>query len=443
MSETILALSTAYQNAALAVVRLSGANALALTYQLIETEVQLIPKVQTLVSLVSPDNKFIDQVTVVYSQAPKSFTGEDMIEITCHGSVLIVEEIINAYQAIGVRLAKAGEFSQRAYQAGKLDLIQAEAISEMITSNNSLLLDQARNQILGGLSKEISSTIQELTDLTAKVNVGLDFSEEDVVDLNNTQIKSNLTRLIDQLDQDLISSKNLELLRNPPRILIIGLPNAGKSSLFNQLLGANRAIVSTQSGTTRDYLEAQTTFDGMIVDLIDTAGILDFDQDSSDQIELEGIKLAKQLIPTADLILYLKAYQVTPSTNIKELLVPYQSSTLEIISKLDHIDQPIQKSQLSISINRPESIDQLKKQIVGRLALNLQKPNLITHRQVEIISKLKIKLLEILDLVQAELDQELIVIELEQAISICQELTGKSVSDQVLTATFRQFCIGK
>ncbi|MCA9349546.1 tRNA uridine-5-carboxymethylaminomethyl(34) synthesis GTPase MnmE [Candidatus Saccharibacteria bacterium] len=444
MSEPIIALSTAYQNAALAVIRLSGSNVLDLTIKLIQSETRLNPKVQTLANLINLDGKLIDQVTIVYSKAPRSFTGEDMVEITCHGSMLIVEQIIEAYQGLGVRLAKAGEFSQKAYLAGKLDLIQAEAISEMIVSNNSLLLDQARDQMLGGFSHEISSVIQELADLTARVNVGLDFSEEDLVDLTNTQIRSSLQSLIDQLEFDLISSQNLELLKNTPRVLIIGSPNAGKSSLFNQLLGINRAIVSDQSGTTRDYLESQTTLNGMMVNLIDTAGILEFDQDSTDQIELEGIRLAEQLIPTADLILHLRDHRLQPSASIQNLLKPYQSSTIEVISKLDQVDQSVNsKSHISISIKRPESIKQLKNQITARLYPHLQKPSLITHRQVEIISKLKTKLIDVLDLVQADLDQELIVLELEQAIAICQELTGKSVSDQVLTATFRQFCIGK
>src|SRR6478609_8486974 len=301
--DTIVALATPPGIGAIGVIRVSGKNTFSVVNEMFPSKDLNKQASHTIhVGFLQANNQVLDEVVLSLFKGPKSYTGEDVIEISCHGSPFIQENIIKAITAQGVRVAKPGEFTQRAFLNGKLDLTQAEAVADLIASNTEASRKTALHSMRGGFSSDLHQLREQLIRFSAMIELELDFSQEDVEFADRTQ----LTSLIDQLalsTHQLISSFQLgNVIKNGVQVAIIGKPNAGKSTLLNTLLNENRAIVSEIAGTTRDTIEEVLNIKGVLFRLIDTAGIREY---SADVIELVGIEKSIEKMRAADVVLYI------------------------------------------------------------------------------------------------------------------------------------------
>ena len=301
-NDTIVALSTAPGIGAIAVIRVSGAQTFEIMDQIFSKNIAEKPSHTAHFGTVKDDNnRIIDEVVAVIFKNPNSFTGEDVVEISCHGSVYIQQEIIQLIISKGARMAEPGEFSMRAYLNGKLDLSQAEAIADVITSNSEAAHKMAMNQMRGGFSAEISKLREQLIHFASLIELELDFSEEDVEFADRTQLHQLLAK-IDHYLVDLIDSFKIgNAIKNGMPVAILGAPNAGKSTLLNALLNEEKAIVSSIAGTTRDVIEDEMIIKGVSFRFIDTAGL----RATDDEIESKGIERSYVQANKADVILYL------------------------------------------------------------------------------------------------------------------------------------------
>src|SRR5579875_3016792 len=301
--DTIVALATPQGVGAIGVIRLSGKKAIDVVNELFPSKDLYRQSSHTLhVGNLKKDKEVLDEVVVSLYKAPRSYTGEDVVEISCHGSPFVQQQIIAACIEYGARLAKAGEFTQRAFLNGKLDLTQAEAVADLIASNSNASQRTALHNMRGGFSKALKELREELLKFSALIELELDFSQEDVEFADRTQFQNLITTLLTQTGQLLKSFQIGNVIKNGINIAIVGKPNTGKSTLLNALLNEERAIVSDIPGTTRDTIEEVITINGILFRLIDTAGIR---QHTSDAIETIGIEKSRQKIQQADLVLYL------------------------------------------------------------------------------------------------------------------------------------------
>ena len=301
--DTIIAVATPHGIGAIGVIRLSGKDAISITNQLFPSKNLMAQPSHTLhVGLIKEDNDAIDEVVVSLFKNPKSYTGEDVVEISCHGSPYVQQQVVQACMRKGARLAKAGEFTQRAFLNGKLDLTQAEAVADLIASNTAASQQTALHNIRGGFSSVLKKLREELIQFSALIELELDFSQEDVEFADRKKFYALIANA-SLTTTSLLQSFHLgNVIKNGVSVAIVGKPNAGKSTLLNTLLNENRAIVSEIAGTTRDTIEEVINIDGILFRLIDTAGIRD---DSNDIIELIGIEKSREKIERSDEVIYI------------------------------------------------------------------------------------------------------------------------------------------
>ena len=454
---TIIALSTAAGAAAIGVIRLSGPEAISTTEQLFRARSKKVLKNQKSHTVHLGDivdgEQLIDEVLVSVFKNPHSYTGEDVIEISCHGSRYIQEKIIQLFIHHGVRPAKAGEFTLRAFINGKMDLAQAEAVADVIASENEASHQVAMQQMRGGISAEIKQLRQELLDFASLIELELDFAEEDVEFADKTAFEALLIK-INTLLKKLIDSFALgNVIKKGVPIAIIGPPNAGKSTLLNALLEEDKAIISSIAGTTRDSIEDEITIDGIGFRFIDTAGI----RETQDEIEQIGIKKAFEKAEQAAIILYLIDSQ---SFNEEEKIHREKLNGLQtqfpnkplwiLLNKTDLTKESLPTTLesypcLQLSAKSKTGIEALKQVLVQFMEKNnYQDESIITNSRH--YAALSSALMEI-DKVQAGLKDglsgDLLAIDLRQALFHLGEITGEVTNDELLGNIFANFCIGK
>ena len=454
---TIIALSTAAGAAAIGVIRLSGPEAISTTEQLFRARSKKVLKNQKSHTVHLGDivdgEQLIDEVLVSVFKNPHSYTGEDVIEISCHGSRYIQEKIIQLFIHHGIRPAKAGEFTLRAFINGKMDLAQAEAVADVIASENEASHQVAMQQMRGGISAEIKQLRQELLDFASLIELELDFAEEDVEFADKTAFEALLIK-INTLLKKLIDSFALgNVIKKGVPIAIIGPPNAGKSTLLNALLEEDKAIISSIAGTTRDSIEDEITIDGIGFRFIDTAGI----RETQDEIEQIGIKKAFEKAEQAAIILYLIDSQ---SFNEEEKIHREKLNGLQtqfpnkplwiLLNKTDLTKESLPTTLesypcLQLSAKSKTGIEALKQVLVQFMEKNnYQDESIITNSRH--YAALSSALMEI-DKVQAGLKDglsgDLLAIDLRQALFHLGEITGEVTNDELLGNIFANFCIGK
>jgi tRNA modification GTPase len=389
----------------------------------------------------------IDAVLFLLMRAPKTFTGQDTVEITCHNNPFILETIIARAIEAGARLAHAGEFSKRAVINKKIDLIQAEAIKDLIHANSQEGIKRSLAQLEGTLSHDIHNLEQKLVKALALSEASFEFIDEESMEFGS-QIKNIITGVTDQIAQLRKSFAQQKQIREGVRIALIGSVNAGKSSLFNTLIGSDRAIVTNQAGTTRDVIEAGLYKDGLYWTLIDTAGL----RQTEDTIEAAGIERSYKEAQKADIVLLVidgTAQLRTAEKEVyKNLLEQYESKIITIQSKSDMpgINQNLTTDYLKVSAYQPESIsklDHMLKAKVSKLFAQDGSAHLLTTRQHSLLLALDQKLGTILPLLEGLIEYELVSHHLQEALSGLAELTGKSISEQGMDTVFREFCVGK
>ena len=440
MNTTIAATATAQGRGAIAVIRVSGPKCLEI-YSLLTNKPELpLPNIIKPVWIYDGKEK-IDHSMIVYFKSPASFTGEEMLEIHCHGSKIVQESILKAMFDSGVEPAKPGEFSERAYYNGKIDVAQAEAIMELVSAENTQLARLATRQLAGEFSNKIADILTDATKLSSAIAADLDFSEEDLPTLNKDDIKSGLSNIINKIELIKAGSEILPKLKDGINVALIGLPNAGKSTLMNALLGFERSIVTAKAGTTRDAVSETVELNGMTYQFIDTAGL----NTNPDEIEQIGIKKSIENIKSADVILLLiepgkekETRAFIDSNGLKGYID--DPKTIKVNTKSD---LTINNSGICISAKNNQGIEKLLSEISGAssgaVTNSLQ---ILTKRQLNILSRVELSLIKLNDDL-ASLSFDIVGAELESVINDLNELTGEHANKQIIDSIFRNFCIGK
>ncbi|MEN6294997.1 MAG: tRNA uridine-5-carboxymethylaminomethyl(34) synthesis GTPase MnmE [Chloroherpetonaceae bacterium] len=448
MADTIVALATPPGVSGIAVIRLSGDNAIDIASSCFQGKVDLknSPTHRIYYGRFIYNSKFIDDITLSIFRNPNSYTGEDVIEISCHGGMIIYNEIIKALIHNGARLAQPGEYTKRAFLNGKMDLLQAEAVADIINSTSYISEQTSARQLFGEFTSEINRFRKELIDIASLLEIELDFADEDLEFVPRTRIRNQINEII-KFAQSLIESyKSAQILRSGYFVAIVGYPNSGKSTLFNTLLKRNRAIVSEIPGTTRDYLEEFIYLDGLPIKLIDTAGI----RETSDIIEIEGIRLAESILSQSNLILVLNDSEISFHNSDKlyeQLQNHYKNTKLVLIqNKIDKIGKIDNKNgSIHISAKIGTGIDELNQFILNEAleSINREQDILLNMRHYAILEKVKENLMSALASIDNNLENEFIAIDIRSAIKQLGELTGEIYNEDILNNIFSQFCIGK
>ncbi len=447
----IVALCTPQGSGAIALIRISGYGAIDLcaSFATLPSKKSLsdIPSHTVCYgNVVDQDGNLIDSVMFTVMRAPKSFTGDDTVEITSHNNPFIIQKIIYRALSLGALHAKAGEFCQRAFLNGKIDILQAEAITDLITANNDITLKQSLAQIKGSLSSQIIYIEENLLKALSLCRASFEFIEEENIEFAQTIIEliNNVTKIVKNLKNHSMTQKQI---RSGFRIAFLGTVNAGKSSLFNALIGHKRAIVTNIPGTTRDCIQEGLYIDGLYWTLIDTAGL----RVTNDIIEQEGIIRSQEEAHNADIILliYDKSQPLTEATAAfyKKITESYFEKIIFINNKCDLLADTKDDTFLYCSAKTGFGIDIIKESIrkkVQTLCAHKATPFLLNTRQNELIHSIDNLLINLEKiLAKKSIAYEIAAYHLEEIISLLSQLTGKSISEASMDKIFRDFCVGK
>lgn len=461
--ETIAALSTPESKGAIAIIRLSGDKAFEIINKCFapynnEFDLKNPPlHYQILGEFTEPSNKkSIDQVIVILNKEPNSYTGENMAEINCHGGLAVIQEILQCLIKNGARIADPGEFTKRAFLNNKIDLAQAEAVCDIINAQTTTAKNIALKQLKGNLSEQLNIIRDQIINAAAEIELALDFPEEDVDIPTKEKIVSHFETAIDEINNLINKGNKARLFRDGARVLLVGKPNVGKSSVFNAILGKERAIVTPHAGTTRDTIECTIDLNGIPVTLVDSAGV----RESQNAIEKIGIEKTLKEIELADLILVLlEANSPFDEEDFKLLDICKKSNCLVVLNKTDlnkSVDIKILESYLpisdiiKISALKKTGLSQLEMHIKEKLLGDSNKDYdqkedfLITNlRHISLLEKTKEDLKRSLDGFINGMSGELIMVDIYEGLDSIGEITGHKVGDDVLNAIFSRFCIGK
>lgn len=452
--DTIIALATPPGIGAIGVIRISGPNAFPIIGRLFPSKDLLRQPSHTLViGYLRQGDTLLDEVVLSLFRGPRSYTGEDVIEISCHGSPFVQQQVIDACIAEGARLARAGEFTQRAFLNGKLDLTQAEAVADLIASNTEASRRTALHNIRGGFSGALKYLREQMLTFSALIELELDFSQEDVEFADRKKFY-DLIGEASSLTATLLQSFRLgNVIRNGVQVAIVGKPNAGKSTLLNTLLNENRAIVSEIAGTTRDTIEEVLNIDGILFRLIDTAGIREH---TSDVIESIGVERSLEKMAQADLVLYLFDVESMLPEELAGIQQDLEQRSLKYIligNKMDQMSRAAARQRFAnvadiifISARQHEGIDELKKRLVDTVMSGhvRTEDTVITNlRHFEALQQVARSLEEIRAGLDSGLPGDLLALDIRRCLHYLGEVTGEITNEEQLGVIFGRFCIGK
>jgi len=451
-SETIIAQCTPHGAGAIALLRLCGPQALSIATKMGRNiSLDQVPT-HTIHygTIINQAQEVIDQVMFLVMHAPKTFTGQTTVEITCHNNPWIIKQIIELAMCYGARIANPGEFTQRALHNNKIDLVQAEAINELIHANSFAGLQKSMAQLKGSLSSWVTHLEKELVHALALTEASFEFLDDENITFD-APIKKIVTQAIGTIQEVTKSFDQQQLLRQGVRIALIGSVNAGKSSLFNALLNRNRAIVSNIAGTTRDTLEASVTRNDNTWTIIDTAGL----RQTDNSIEQEGIERSRQEAHQADIIvLVIDQSRICTQQEqqiYQEFLEKYAHKCIVVFNKIDleckaDLSWIANYGPIAVSTTTKENISLLESAIdkkIQSLVSHAQSPFLLNQRHFNLLSNLETSLTKIITMFDAQIDYALIAYELKEATAQLAQLTGKTISEDAMNAIFKEFCVGK
>ncbi|MDE3196377.1 MAG: tRNA uridine-5-carboxymethylaminomethyl(34) synthesis GTPase MnmE [Acidobacteriota bacterium] len=443
LNDTIAAISTPPGRGGIGVVRLSGPDAAHIASALIRLKSPLEPWRASLGELADPDGQLVDEVVVTYFKAPRSYTAQNVTEISCHGAPVVLRHCLDRAVQAGARLAEPGEFTLRAFLNGRIDLPQAEAVRDLIDATTLYQARIAAQQTQGSVSKRLAPVKAQLVELIALLEAGIDFAEDDISVAPVSEILRRLDPVVAQTSQLARSFIYGNLVRNGFSLAIVGLPNAGKSSLFNCLLEQDRAIVTDIPGTTRDLVSETAEFEGIPVRLLDTAGI----RDAGELVERLGIERSYQAISDADLTIVV--IDGTSEAGVADLIDKARSAGRHLLvrNKSDLPDFRPAPDQLSVSARTGEGIPELRRAVLDQLAprgeLELHGGFITSLRQENLLREAAAMLEKARAAAESSLPHELLLLDLYCALQPLDAITGLTTADDILNRIFSTFCIGK
>ena len=443
LNNTIVALSTPFMESAIAVIRLSGNDAIDIVNKMFTKDLTNAKSQTIHYGYLKYNDEIIDEVMVSVFRAPRTYTCENMVEISTHGSLIIINKVISACVSLGATIAERGEFTKRAYLNGRIDLVQAESINDIIHSDSEEAINIALSGLKGNVSNLVKNLKTQVEDVIGKMEVNIDYPEYyDIEVETNETILPKVDKLLLDIDVILNEAKIGMLIKNGIKTAIIGKPNVGKSSLLNAFLGKNKAIVTNIPGTTRDVVEGSINLNGIKLDLLDTAGI----HESNDEVENIGINKSKESLDEAELVLLVLDASNELNEIDKELLeLTKNKNRIIVLNKCD-LDKKLNIEGIEISaIN--QDITLLKNKIIEVLGFDIKdyknKALLTSSRQIGLINKTKEALLNIKELIKEEAPFDILSVDMKIAYDSLKEILGEISSLGYDDVIFSKFCVGK
>ena len=450
MNDTIVAISTALGVGAISIVRLSGNDAINIVNKCFEgKDLTKVDSHTIHYGFIKNETERIDEVLVSVMRAPKTYTTEDIVEINCHGGIITTKQVLETMLNSGARLAEPGEFTKRAFLNGRIDLVESEAIMDLIESKISEAKKMALSQLYGDLSKLITSFRDRLKNLLSSIEVNIDYPEYyDIEIVTEEKIAKEIKSMKEELKNLIEKSKSSSIIKNGIQTVILGRPNVGKSSILNKLLDEEKAIVTNVAGTTRDIVEGQTYIDGILIKFIDTAGI----RKTDDIVEKIGVEKSLKAVEDADLIILVlnnneeltaEDLEILEKTKDKQRIIVINKKDLERNIKLpENLENVVETDTNSI-----EGIDSLKSKI--KEMFNLEKITtkdytyLSNSRQISLITKAYQSILSSEKSLNESLPIDLIAIDLKECFDLLGQVIGISYTDEIIDNLFENFCVGK
>lgn len=452
---TIAAISTSPGVGGIGIVRLSGENTFKVIEKIFKPLKKQIIKGYTMQygHIIDKNNNIIDEVLVSYFVKPKSYTTEDMCEINSHGNNIILKQILELCIENGAVLAMPGEFTQRAFLNGRIDLTQAESVIDLINAKSEKEKESAIHQLEGYLSLEIEKIKRVILDITADIEASIDYPEYDIEEKTNETIINETQKIVDMLKKLENSFEKGKILRDGVDVAIIGKPNAGKSSLLNAILKEERAIVTNIEGTTRDTIEEYITLEGVLFKIIDTAGI----RESDDEIEKIGIDKSKKALKKADIVIAIFDSTQELNKEDKEILEFIKNkNAIILLNKIDLKDNKLKNNEQILSLNKPvieisaqkrDGIEELYNQIINIFKINeinTENSTIITNvRHKNAIVCAEENLNKIKEVLNNGMPTDIVSIYLKNAIEELNKITGENVTEDIINEIFSKFCLGK
>ena len=446
--DTIVASATPAGTGAISIVRVSGPEAIEVIDRVFTGKKKLTEVDSHTINygkIVSGNGELVDDVLVSVFKKPNSYTGENAVEISTHGNPLIAQKLIKLLVSEGVRLAEPGEFTKRAFLNDRLDLLQAEAVADVINSRTEASLRGSRNQLDGLLSKKVNELREKLINTSSFVELELDFAEEDLEFIDKEELIKRIKNVIEELDLLLSTYSFGRVIRDGVNVAIVGQPNVGKSSLMNYILKESRTIVSSIPGTTRDVIREEVSIEGVLFKMFDTAGI----RKSKDEIEKEGVTRSREAVKNSDLILFVGDVEQLFSEELYSELqeLNKQENIIKVLNKIDLNEANGVKSDVKLSAKTGEGISNLlnllKERAFGNSSYSEKAAIVSNLRHFECLKSAKENLLKAMESAASKMSGEFISVDVRNAENDLAEIIGEVTNDDILNNIFTKFCIGK
>lgn len=446
MDNTIAAISTPLGTGAISIIRMSGKDSISIINKIFTKDLSNEKSHTIHYGKIIDNNEEIDEVLVSLMRSPKTFTKEDVIEINCHGGLSITKKVLELLLNNGAVLASPGEFTKRAFLNGRIDLIEAQGIMDLIEAKTELARTQAMKELNGNLSNKIDLLREKLIEIISNIEVNIDYPEyEDINKVTNEQIYPKIKELIQEIDNLIASNEDGKIIKEGITIGIIGKPNVGKSSLLNAILEEEKAIVTDIEGTTRDTIEGTTIINGIACNFIDTAGI----RNSDNIVEQIGVNKSKKIIDTCDLVLLVLNNNDIITKEEQELLEQIRNKPhIVIVNKID-LEQKLELNEecIKISIKEKKGLEQIKDKISEIFNLDKIKTQDMTYlsnaRSISLLKKANNLLVFSLTNIENNYPIDIVEIDLKESWNTLGEIIGKTYTDELLNEMFQRFCLGK